>query len=334
MSTVRLSDVIIPTVYNDYEAVDSPEKTALWQSGVVSKQSKFDRIAEKGGNPVHMPFWNDLDADVAPNLSTDNPADVAVPDKVGASDMTARLAYLNKGYSDADLVAEIIDEDPMTHIRNRFGTYWMRQWQRRLIANMQGILADNIANDSGDMVFVAGDVFSRSAFTSAAFTLGDRVDGLSAIVVHSDVMKQMVDQDDIDFIQPSDGGMPIPFYMGKRVVVDDSMPVAATAVGQGDFLYTSILFGPAAFGYGEGTPAVPVEIEREASQGNGGGVETIWERKTWLLHPFGFSVNANPANGLTFTLAELAAAATWNRVIPRKNIPVAFLQTTLVTPTP
>src|SRR5690606_41840837 len=57
----------------------------------------------------------------------------------------------------------------------------MRQWQRRLIATAQGILARNIASEGGDMVFQANDVWSRAAFVEAAFTLGDRVDVVRTI---------------------------------------------------------------------------------------------------------------------------------------------------------
>ena len=73
--------------------------------------------------------------------------------------------------------------------------------------------------------------------------------------------------------------------------------------------YTSVIFGAGALGYGEGSAMIPVEIEREALAGNGSGIETIIERKTWLIHPFGYQVVAQGAAETgTHTLAELAAA--------------------------
>ena len=35
MATVRLSDVVVPAVYETYQSVDSPEKTAFFESGVA-----------------------------------------------------------------------------------------------------------------------------------------------------------------------------------------------------------------------------------------------------------------------------------------------------------
>ena len=78
---------------------------------------------------------------------------------------------------------------------------------------------------------------------------------------------------------------------------------------------------------GEGNPFMPVEVNREAKQGNGGGINEIGERKTWLLHPFGFADTGTPASE-SYTLAELRLAATWNRVTQsRKTIPMAYLIT-------
>lgn len=339
MATTRLSDVVIPTVYQDYITVDDPELTAFFNSGIVSKNAMFDNLAGGPSNIVNMPFWKDLDQTVAPNLSTDNPADVATPNKVSAANMIARNAYLNQAYSDADLVVELNGSDPMRHIRSRFSTYWQRQWQRRLIAQAKGLLANNIlaagsGGNDGDMTHAIGDVFSRNGFTSALFTMGDHVGELSAIAVHSAVMKQMVDQEDIDFIRPSEGAAPIPYYVGKRVIVDDSLPAVVTNAAGGEIIFTSVLFGQACFGYGTGNPSVPIEVQRAPDQGNGGGVEALWERKTWLLHPFGFSFLSASVAGQSATLAELANSANWKRVVPRKNVPMAFLTSTLKTPVP
>jgi hypothetical protein len=87
-----------------------------------------------------------------------------------------------------------------------------------------------------------------------------------------------------------------------------------------------VLFGPGAFGYGVGSPITPVAIDRNEEQGDGGGIETLWVRNTWLLHPFGFQQTGTPAD-VSFTQAELAQAAQWDRVLPRKNVPIAYLVT-------
>lgn len=335
MATVQLADIIDVTVFQDLPAVNSPEKTAFFQSGVVTRNALLDSIATAAGKTAELPFWKDIDATVAPNLSNDNPASLATPDKIVQGEQLARKAFLNKGLSATDLASEIaMGPRAMEHIRNRVDMYWMRQWQRRLIASCNGLLADNVAANSSDMVVdvaveaiasqTASTRFNRDSFTDAVYTMGDAAESLRAIAVHSAVMKQMVKNDDIVYIPDSQGQLTIPTYMGLRVIVDDGLPVTAGTTS--GFKYTSVIFGEGAFGWGDGAPLNPVEVEREASQGNGAGIETLWTRKTWLLHPFGYKNTGTPA-AVSFSLAELAAAATWERVIERKNVPISFLVT-------
>jgi len=336
MATVRLSDVVIPEVYAGYTTVNNIESLVLSQSGIIARSPALDEAASIGQKLVHIPFWKDLDQTIEPNYSNDDPDDHAVPNKIQTGEMQARNAYLNQGYSDMDLVNEILNKDPMQAIRNRSGVYWQRQFQRRLIAMALGVYADNLANNSGDMVYQVGTLetgaapsaakkFSRANFTAAAFTLGDAVDSIQAIAVHSVVMKTMVDNDDIDFIPDSAGNLTVPTYLGRRVIVDDTMPVrAGTTSG---FVYTSILFGAGAYGYGVGAPKVPVALVRDETSGNGGGQETLWERKTWLMHPFGFNWTEGTLTEFSPTVADLKLDAHWNRVVPRKAVPMAFLDT-------
>ena len=334
MALVQLSDIIDVTVFQDLPANNSPEKTALFQSGAVTRSPLLDSLASAAGKTAELPFWNDIDGSSEVNYSDDSES-TATPVKITQGEQISRKAFVNKGFKESDLAAEIaMGGDALTHIRNRVDTYFARQWQRRLIAAANGVLADNVANDSGDMVIdvasesVAGQsattLFNRDSFTDAVYTMGDMADQLTSIAVHSSVMAQMVKNDDIDYIPDSNGKMTIPTYNGLRVIVDDGLTV--TAGSTDGFKYTSVLFGQGAFGYGEGMAKVPVEVEREAAQGNGGGTEALWVRKTWILHPFGFQQTGTPA-GDSFNLTELAAATSWDRVIERKNIPLSFLIT-------
>jgi len=335
MATTKLSDIIDVTVFRDLPAVNGPEKTAFFQSGIVTRNALLDELANAAGKTAELPFWKDLDGSVETNYSSDDPTSSATPQKTDQGEQITRKAFVNQGWQVADLASELaMGAKAMDHIRARTDTYFMRQWQRRLIAASNGVLADNVANDSGDMVndvaseSIAGQSaatrFNRDAFTEAVYSLGDMATQLSAMAVHSQVMQQMVKNDDIVYIPDSQGQLTIPTYMGLRVIVDDGMTV--TAGSTDGFKYTSVLFGAGAFGYGVGSPDTPVEVEREAAQGDGGGIETLWLRNTWILHPFGFQQTGTPS-GNSFTLAELGTAGVWDRVIERKNIPLAYLIT-------
>ena len=335
MATTRLSDIIDVTVFQDLPQIDGPEKTAFFESGIIARNGLLDSLASGPGKIAELPFWNDLDANVEVNYTNDNPATTATPQKIVQGEQIARKAFVNQGWQAADLASELaLGGTAMQAVRNKTDRYFARQWQRRLVASANGILADNVANDSGDMVVdvaveatgsqTASTKFNRDVFTEAAYTMGDAASDLSAIAVHSAVMAQMVKNDDIVYIPDSMGQLTIPTYMGLRVIVDDGMTVTAGTTS--GFKYTSVLFGGGAFGYGVGSPETPVEVEREASQGNGGGIETLWLRNTWLLHPFGFQATGTPS-GESFTQAELALATSFDRVLDRKLIPISYLIT-------
>lgn len=341
----RLANIINVQVFNDLPAEDNPEKTSLFTSGVVARTALLDQLADAPGKTAELPFWKDLDPTVEQNYSNDNPADLAVPLQLVQDEQITRKAFMNQGWTEADLAAELaMGGNAMRRIRSRIDTYWARRWQRRVVSTAVGVMLANVAQDGGDMVkdisiqdgnaSTAVNWFSRSALVAAAFTMGDQFDAIGAIVVHSVIAQRMIDNDDIIYVADSQGNLTIPTYLGKRVVIDDGAPViAGTTSG---FRYVTMLFGQAAFGYGEGTPETPTEVERIASGANGGGVENLWSRKTWIIHPLGhkFTSNTvtgpaapkNPAN-ISPTDANLKLAANWDRIYARKNVPLAFLVT-------
>jgi hypothetical protein len=337
---IRLSDVFIPSVYLSYTAVNNPMTSAFVRAGVIANNPLLDAIAKGGGRLSTVPFWQDIDPTIEPNYSNDDPADMAVPNKIGVGAMTARKSWMNQGFGEMDLVAELSGAEPLQHVRNRFGEYWVRQQNRRLIATCVGVLADNVATNGGDMLVDisgnAGDaaVFGANAFIDAAYTAGENAEMFRAIAVHSMIMARMVKNDEIVYAQDSNGGLTIPTYKGRYIIVDDTLPVSGTGANR---VYTSILFGSGAigfggvegnaFGIGEGTPKVAAEVYRQATIGNGGGGESIWERKTWIIHPFGFEwVEGTGMVEMSPTLADLRLASHWNRVVDRRQVPLAFIQ--------
>lgn len=345
MATVRLSDAVIPEVFLSYTSVNNPELTDYFRAGIVASNGVLNQVMAAGGKEFTVPFWQDLDPTIEPNYSNDDPADMATPQKVGSGTMKARKSFLNQGWSDMDLVVELTGSDPMRHIASRVDVYWERQWQRRLIATTLGVYRDNTANDSSDMtVDISAEAgalgqFNADAVIDASGTMGDAAGRLTAIAVHSKIRDRMLKNDEIVWVPDSTGALTIATYKGLRVIVDDSMPVLS---GSGTTaVYLSVLFGGAAVGFagveghafalGEGVAKVPVEMERTPAAGNGGGMETLWMRKSWMLHPFGYSWIEDPAGTsddlveFSPTLADLGKAAHWNRVVSRKQVPMAFI---------
>ncbi|WP_438455315.1 major capsid protein [Vreelandella venusta] len=325
MASTRLSDIFVADYYATLDPVDSPEKTAVYESGIITRNPALDAVAQDGQGTATISYWQDLDADEAPNVSTDNPDTLGSVGKATQGSMKARTLFLNKGYGVSDLTSELANTEPMQHIRNRFGTYWNRQWQRYTLGAARGVIASNITNNGGDMVIDAGADVDANAFIDAAFTAGDAADQFSALGVHSVVMKRMAKLDLIEYLRDSEGRIILATYLGKPVFMDDSLTYA-------DGQYMSMFFGSGAFGYGVGTPHMPEELDRNAAGGNGGGAEVLWERKTYLIHPAGFSWAGSEDPNASPTPTAMATGTNWTRVFDRKQVPFAAVISGTATP--
>lgn len=335
MADVRLSDIIDVTVFKDLPAVNGPEKTAFVESGVIAQSDLFNELAGAAGKTAELPFWKDIDQTAVENISSDDPASEATPQKIEQGEQITRKQMVNQGWSATNLATDLsMGDNALQHVRNRVDTYFGRRFQRRLLAETVGVMADNVANDSGDMVHdvasesIAGQsastLFGDDVFIEASYTMGDMVDHLSAIAVHSNVMKQMVAQGSVEDVRDADGQLLFRAYKGLRIIMDDQM--TATAGSTDGFKYTSILFGAGAFAWGAAEPKNAVAVDTNERAGDGAGIEELWVRKKWIIHPLGFQNTGTPTAD-SFTIAELQGAAAWDRVVERKNVPMAFLVT-------
>lgn len=324
MATVRLSDVVVPESFTGYVVQNTAENSSLVQSGVMARNAEIEAQLRAGADRFTVPVWLDLGNEEA-NIVNDDPDDEAVPKKIGSTSYKVRKAYLHQSWSAMNLASELAGDNALARIQSRVEAYWSRQLQRRLIATLNGVLADNIANDSGDMLHTASGAFGAAAVIDAAATLGDAMRDLRAIAMHSDTYTVALKNDLIATIPDSRGGF-IQTFRGMAVIVDDMVTVDRTDPDAP--LYTSVLFGPGAIGYGITEPriAAGTEIENRPAAGNGGGQQVLHSRQNVAVHPAGFSFTDASVADESPSLAELTLATNWDRLAPRKHVPLAFLR--------
>ena len=322
MAYTKISDIIIPEVFNSYFVEKTMEKANFYLGGIIQNDAGLDTLAQTGGTLINMPFFNDLSGD-SEELSDSTPLSV---NNIGTSSDKARLQMRGKAWGSNDLAKALSGADPMAAIGDLVSDYWARDYQSVLINSLNGVLADNIANDGEDMVNnVAiedgnnGTPFSADVFVDGQATFGDALGGISGIGMHSDTYYKLLKNDPTSFDRPSQGALSIETYRGLRVVVSDTLPkVAGTTSG---FKYTTVLFGNGAFGYGQGGAPVPVETDRDTLQ----GTDILITRTHFLMHPMGIKWTEGSVAGITPTKAELGTAANWDRVYERKAIKLAYL---------
>ena len=148
MAATTLSDVIVPEVYDFEVALRMIEKSAVFQSGIVQANSLLSSFASSNmGQLIHIPAFNALTVDES-DISSDDSADVITPLSSGSSDQRALKNMRAQAWASMDLVAALASADPMAVIAAQVGDYWAHQFDRHAIAILDGIIADNIANDA------------------------------------------------------------------------------------------------------------------------------------------------------------------------------------------
>ncbi len=333
--TVRLSSVIVPSVFNRYMAKNTMVKSLLMTTGVLRSDEKAASFLAGGGRTVDLPFWNDLD-NSEPDISSDDPNSFSVPAGIGTAKDIAIRNNRNRSWRDLDLTAELAGEDPMKRIAERVTAYWTRATNRCLTAMLKGVFNDNIANDSGDMVYditttgtpTDANKVSATAFINTLQTMGDSDDALALAIMHSVPFRKLQEQQLIDYVEHAQAKIKIPTYLGYPIMVDDTCPAVANATTPANTDYWTFVLGRGSVVYNEHPPAVPSETDRVPLAGDGGGMETLTTRKQFLMHPSGIKFTDSSVTGQSPTNTEFELAANWDRVYPeRKQISMALLKT-------
>lgn len=333
MPTTRLSDVVVPEIFSNYMEKNTVQTMALYQQGVMRADADLAMKLAGGGRTFNVPFWKDLD-DEESDTASDDPDSKSIPGKLTSGTDIARRQIRTKSWSTMNLSAELAGDDPMSRIQSRVSAYWARQFDDIAIASVRGVFADNILNDSGDMVNdisinsggtpASTNLFSAEAVMDTAQTLGDAKRDLKLITMHSVVHTRLAKNDLITFRPDSEGKNWHEYFMDWRVHVSDRSPV----VTDQNVMYHSYLFGADAIGWAESAVAKPVEVESEPSAGDGMGSETLFTRRQVAIHPYGVKWTDTTVGGEFPTNAELRLAANWDRVYAeRKQIPIALMIT-------
>ena len=307
MAKTLIADILKPDNWSEYALNPTAEQTAFLTSGILSNLTGL--TLPIGGGTINMPFFNDLSGDLE-NLSDTAALTVG---NISATKDVAVVLGRGRAFSVNDLAALLSGADPVRAIMEMIDRYEQRQLQKELIGLLDGAFsAASMAGNVLDISAGATEILraiNQGTFIDATQLLGDMKDGLTAIVMHSAVEAYLAKQQMIIYETTADKGNRIPTYMGKRVIVDDTLPVVTGT-------YTTYLFGEGAVGFEKDTiGANDLETDRDILAGD--TVATF--RRRFILHPRGIrwqgvAVSAFPSR------AELAVGTNWIRAYENKQI--------------
>jgi hypothetical protein len=316
MASTKISNIIVPSVFNPYVVIESNRLDAFVQSGIVQNDPAFDKLALTGGTILNMPFFNDLNGDSEELSDT---SDLTV-NPITAGQDQARLHMRGKAWGVNDLAEALSGADPMAVIGSKVAKYWVGERSKMLFKSLAGIettCASNVYDISAQAGSLA--VITGKATLDAKQKLGDNASKLTGIAMHSATYTKLQQDNVIIYLPTSDAKVQIPTYLGYRVIVDDSCPVNAGT-------YTTYLFGQGAFALGNGSAPVPTETDRNSL----GGEDILINRQHFILHPRGVKWSDVSVAGKTPTYAEVATAGNWSKVYDTKDIRIVIFKHKIV----
>lgn len=315
-TATRLTDLVVPTLFTDYVIERTPQLSALWESGIIADVPQLAGFVADGGNGLTMPFYKDLSGES--QILSASGGELTVSKITTATDQSTVLARAN-AWGTNELAGALAGTDPMNAIVDLLAGWWARDMQRILLAVLKGVFA--AASMSNHVLNVSATLNNQMIdgenFLDALQLLGDAKDKLTAVAMHSATETCLAKQNLIDYVRVSDAQPRVPFFMGKRVIVDDSMPNTAG-------VFDTYLFGQGAIGFADGTGRTMVtgtEVDRNSLAGE----DIIIQRRHFCLHPRGVKFTGTSVEGGP-TNTELGTGTNWNRVYEDKNIRMAVLR--------
>lgn len=306
----KVSDIIVPEIFNPYMQEKSVEVNAFFQSGIVEPVADLN-FGSRGGLSIEMPFWKNL-GERAQLLDDDYDLEIK---KIQVGQDTAVQHARALVYGATDLAAALAGDDPMTVIGDQIAANWSMEFNHILLATVRGAMT-NVTSNTLDISALSGAAayMDGASFIDATQLLGDHKEQIQGIAMHSAVEASLAKADLLETVRDSEGKEVMKTFMSKRVIVDDIL--ASTSGG----IYDTLLFGPGAIGWGEGAPKVPTETGRAPL--TNGGQEYLVSRRHFVLHARG--IRWTPISGVpakkTPSDAELSNGSNWTQVYNQKNI--------------
>lgn len=310
-NSTHISDTFVPEVFGNYVLNQSLKTNRLLQSGILTQDPDLGPKLNEPGTKITVPFINDLAGD--PDNWTDT--DDIEMNKVSTGKQLGIKSYQTKRFGWTDLSEQVSGAPIQETIAGRFANFWNTADNKHLIALLTGVMNVDKVKDAkyfdATVKTPSASQFSATGFIAATGLMGDVANPtLSVIAVNSATYSVMKAQNLIDTIQPSNGGLPLSYYNGMRIVQDDAIPVDLSDKKKPTSI--AYIFAPGAVRYSSVMKATDPWYDPNKD----GGVRSITQKRISVMHVAGTSVKASfaPAKAGFPTLAEMADSKTWEVV--------------------
>jgi hypothetical protein len=298
------------------------QKNVLINSGLTARGPEVDAVAGGGPRKSSLAYINPLSTDEV-NVSTDVITDEGNIGLMTADEFTVLRHDLNYGWGFTDLQRMVTQYDAQGGVRAGIAQYWNGIYTKLLVSTLKGAKASvnaltgaaGLATKAAIIKSVSSD-FDMAAVYDAAATAGDYADQYNVLIISPARYAKLQAKEANGFVPLSRTNTGFAEYQGYSLI-------KSTNVDNNDV----IVARTGAVAFGEGNPAgmVPIELERRANGGNGGGADILHSRRSVVVHPQGMEYKGVVPGKTTNIYTNLEAAATWGLEVPQEMFGFRFL---------
>lgn len=323
-----------PEVFGEYFAEHPTWNDRIIASGVLAENNEIMNLIGEKGNVATLPFYTPIDEQTSQALNNDGETN-NTPVEISGKKQTAMLVQRMKAWKAKDFTKELTGADPLQHVANSVNDFYKQVRTRDLMSTVDAVLSlSGMENHITDLSLsgsgTPADV-NKIDDTTLIFAqqkaLGDSDDKMGLLVMNSYIYAKykamgLVDYDKYTIADAVEREVELPKIGGFIPLVTDRFTVDTT--GQNP-VYKTYMLGMGAFLTCDKTNyenPYYTDYDPETSA----GVEKLYTKQGYVLHPNGFSIKANKIAKESPTNVELGTKANWELAFNEKNIRMGVIK--------
>lgn len=283
MSTMQgdftdLSANFIPEVWLDWVNNRITNTFALFKSGIIANDPILGASLLDRSYYVTIPHTEAIDTSLK-SQTWNNKNDIKTHGMTSSLEQDVKI-YEAQSFGNSDFDDLITGAKTLDQLTAQFVDYWGNIDETRAIQVLTIAFLNSTIKTAKSFGIGNESEFKAEDFVKAMARMGDISQGKpTTMAVNSGTYNFMLNQNLIEFLQPSQGAEPIGTYNGLRIVQDDQVPLDATGKT------VAYIYAPGAMNYSVATPANGVTTDRDNLKS--GGISAITHKRVVTVHVAG-----------------------------------------------
>ena len=319
-------------VFTDYMQEQSTLNDLILMSGILQHDPKIQESVGGEGNVGTAPMFCNIDGE-DDALNDDGKTDNTPTELKGKKQTWMAMARM-KAWQQNTYTRYLTGKNPLQNLANNLVLkYWRLQRQKDLLAILQGVLGvEKMATHVTDLSTTSGSITEANKLTVTSTidlgqkAVGDRRGGFGLFICHSVVAANLRKQELLQNVTYFDT------VLNKEVTVEvvNNMICLETDTGTVDTstenfpVYHSYMAGHGVILTAEKLVPNPYDVAYDPEKK--GGVEKLYTKQAYVMHPNGFSLKVDEIAEESPTRDELKNPANWELKIDDKLIMLACLK--------